>query len=106
MALIAVAGIVLDAAAAFATRRHLSVALTVMLLGAAGMGANLLCAAKRLMTPVYGHSIILGLSGPAATITSYAIFGLLSGVVGAALGLSAAKLHDGRGKTNRPGPGA
>ena len=49
-------------------------------------------AAKRLLAPVYHHSAILGLSGPLATVLSYALFGLLAGLLGAALGLWAAGL--------------
>ncbi|MBT3198592.1 MAG: hypothetical protein HN350_01630 [Phycisphaerales bacterium] len=92
MALLVLAGGVMDALVTFAQNRGLHPVMTIALLSGGGMCANLLCVIKRLLTPVYNHSVILGLSGPIATIISYAIFGLLAGLIGATVGLGAVKL--------------
>ena len=98
VALVVLAGGVLDAVVAFAHARRLSTASTVLLLTAGGMAANLLCLTKRVLTPVYNHLPILGIPGPLATFMSYALFGALAGLLGATLGLSAAKLAAARAK--------
>lgn len=92
MAFLALAGGVIDGAVAFAHTRSLSPVLVIPLLGFAGVAANLLCAIKRLLMPVHNHSLLLGMPGPLGTIVSYAMFGLLAGLLGAALGLAGAKL--------------
>jgi len=99
--LVFLAGGVLDAAIAFAQDRNFRPIAFILTLAMAGMLANIFCAAKRLVTPVFHHSVIPGLSGPLATILSYAFFGLLAGLVGTALGLSAARLSRG-GHEDRP----
>lgn len=83
--LVGVAGVVIDLAAAFIANHHLKIWLAVPIMGLAGVGGNLVCAIKRLLAAQYHSHLLLGLSGPAASIVSYAIFGLLAGVTGAIL---------------------
>ena len=92
MALLVLAGGVMDALVAFSEKHRLSPLLIIPLLTGGGMIANLLCAIKRLLAPVHNHSMLLGFSGPLATIVSYAIFGLIAGLIGSIIGLSAARL--------------
>jgi len=87
--LVALAGTVLDVAAGLAERRHLSARWLVPLLGASGLAANVLCAAKRLLTPLKNTHFVFGVEGAWATVLSYALFGLLAGVGGAALAVLA-----------------
>ena len=83
--LVVAAGGILDALLAFANRRRLPMWLVVPLLGLGAAAANLLCAVNRLLVPVRREHLLLGLSGPSATLVSYAIFGLVAGLVGAAI---------------------
>jgi hypothetical protein len=59
----------------------------IPLLGAAGLLANLACFAKRAFPPsALKPHLLWGLSGPWASLVSYALFGMLAGLIGAALG--------------------
>ena len=80
--LIGVAGLVIDAAAWLAERRG-PTALVIPLMGLAGLVANLVCFGKRLLAPwgQAGH----WLWGVDVRLFSYALFGLLAGLLGAAL---------------------
>jgi hypothetical protein len=85
--LVTVAGAVLDAAVGLARRAQLASWLLIGLVGVAGMGANLLCAIKRLLLPMSNHHVLFGLSGTWALLAAYATFGLTAGIIGATLGL-------------------
>ena len=84
--LVVLAGGLLDAAAAWGERLRLPAWLLVPLLGLAGLAANLLCMVKRLFSPSYEPHVVLGLTGLAAVIMSYALFGLIGGLGGALIG--------------------
>jgi len=92
MPLIVLAGSVLDAAAGLAERRHLPVWLIIPLFGAAGMIGATLCAVKRLLAPSVKWHVLLGIPDPAASMISWAFFGLLAGLVGAALATGVIRL--------------
>jgi hypothetical protein len=79
---------VLDGTIVLAERRRLAAWWLVPLLSAGGMAANLLCAIKRLLTPLRNTHLLLGLEGFWATILSYALFGLLAGAIAAGLHLA------------------
>jgi ABC-type thiamin/hydroxymethylpyrimidine transport system permease subunit len=83
--LVVAAGGVLDALVAFAERRRLPALAAIPLVGLGGLVANLFCAANRLLVPVRKDHLLFGLSGWPATVLSYALFGLLGGLLGAAL---------------------
>ena len=83
--LVPLAGAVLDGTVALAERRRLRWWWTIPLLGMGGMAANLLCAMKRLLTPLRNSHLLFGLDGLAATILSYAFFGLLAGLAASTL---------------------
>lgn len=83
--LVAAAGAVLDAAVAFARRRRLAWLWTIPLTALAGLVANALCFVHRLGSPWREHLTLWGISGLWATGLSYAIFGLLAGLIGAAV---------------------
>jgi len=102
--LVALAGGLLDAAAAWGERRALPVAMRIGLMGAAGAAANVLCAAKRLLTPQLNAHALLGLRGLPAQLLSYALFGLLAGLTAAAVAAAAtaARRARRRGSPARP----
>jgi len=84
--LIVLAGSVLDAAAALAERRRLPAWLIIPLLGASGAGGAMLCAVKRLTTPLLKtHLLFSVIPDPAASVIIYAFFGLIAGLLGAAI---------------------
>lgn len=83
------AGGVLDVAIGWAERRRLGPLWTVPLVGAAGLAANLVMLAKRMMSPVFEWHRLLGLVGGPARLVSYAAFGLLAGLLGAAIASAA-----------------
>lgn len=87
LALIGLAGALLDAAIGFAERRSLAACWMIPLLGCAGALANLVCFGKRLVSPTLlkPHLLTVG-SGTWGTLASYAFFGLFAGLLGAALG--------------------
>jgi len=91
--LIVLAGSVLDAAAALAERRRLPAWLIIPLLGAAGAGGAMLCAVKRLMVPMpRPHLLFSVIPDPAASVIIYAFFGLIAGLLGAAIATGVLRL--------------
>ncbi len=92
MPLIVLAGSVLDAAAGLSERKHLPVWAIIPLFGAAGMIGAALCAVKRLLSPSVKWHNLLGITDPAASMISWAFFGLIAGLVGAALATGAIRL--------------
>lgn len=92
MPLIVLAGSVLDAAAGLSERKHLPVWLIIPLFGAAGMIGATLCAVKRLLSPSVKWHVLLGIPDPAASMISWAFFGLLAGLVGAAVATGVLRL--------------
>src|SRR3990172_944678 len=82
MPMIVLAGIILDWTVNFIEKNRISGWGMILLLGIAGVLANLVCLAKRMILPsgLNPHSF-LGLSGLWLRPFSYAVFGLLSGIV-------------------------
>ncbi len=101
MPLIVLAGSVLDAAAGLSERKHLPVWLIVPLFGAAGMIGATLCAVKRLLSPSVKWHILFGIPDPVASMICWAFFGLLAGLVGAALATGVIRLVRGKKPINR-----
>ncbi len=87
------AGGVLDVAIGWAERHRLGPLWTVPLVGAAGVAANLVMLAKRLMGPLFEWHQVLGLTGGPARLVSYAAFGLVAGLAGAAIAFAALRLR-------------
>jgi len=85
--MVVAAGGLLDVAIGIAEGRRLAAVWTVVLVGLAGLAANLVMLAERLLTPVFQWHQLFGASAQFARILSYAFFGLLAGVLGAGLGL-------------------
>ena len=102
--LVAVAGVVLDVAVAFADHRQLAAYWLVPLMGLAGMAANLVCCFKRLLVPLRAPHLVLGLSGGWACLVSYAVFGLLAGLTAAALAILARRVQAAARPRHAPGP--
>ena len=90
--LVAVAGGLIDVIMLWSSRLNLSPWMLIPLLGAGGLAANLICAIKRILVPQLSYHHFLGLTGISAQLISYAIFGLLAGLIGATLAVSAARL--------------
>lgn len=84
--LVVLAGGVLDATVAWAERLRLRAWLLVPLLGLAGAAANLLCMVKRFASPIHDYRVLFGLTGLAAAMVSYALFGLAGGLGGGLIG--------------------
>lgn len=82
LALVALAGAVIDAVVAFLEKHHLPQVPRVALIGAAAMAANLLCFVKRLANPVGAFPHHVG-AGWWFRPLSYAVFGLLAGLIAA-----------------------
>jgi hypothetical protein len=92
--LIILAGSVLDAAAGLAERRRLPFWLIIPLMGAAGAGGAMLCAVKRLMDPMpKTHLLFSAMPDPAASVIIYAFFGLIAGLLGAAIATGILRLR-------------
>ncbi len=92
--LIVLAGSVLDAAVGFAERRRLPFWLIIPLLGAAGAGGAMLCATKRLMVPLLKPHLLWNMiPDPAASVIIYAFFGLIAGLLGAAIATGVLRLR-------------
>jgi hypothetical protein len=84
MPIIGVAGIILDLAVNYIEQKGCSIRMKVLILGFAGIAANLVCLSKRMILPEgLSPHFILGFSGLWFKICSYAFFGLLSGAVAA-----------------------
>lgn len=100
--LVALAGGLIDVVILWSSHLKLSPWSLIPLLGVGGLAANLICAIKRILVPQLNHHQLLGLSGVTAQIMSYAIFGLLAGLVGATLAVLATHTTRKR-KINSPG---
>jgi len=95
------AGAIIDLAVGFGERRRLGRAWGVVLVGGAGLAANLVMLGKRLMAPL-GHShALLGAGDLPVRLISYAAFGLAAGLAAALLALAAAGAR--RRRANRGG---
>lgn len=82
MPIIVLAGVILDCAVNFAEKHRISGGRLILLLGFAGVVANLACLVKRMILPTgISPHYILGVSGFWFRLFSYALFGLLSGIV-------------------------
>lgn len=85
-----VAGILLDFTVGFAERHRLAALWTIPLVCGAGLLANLVCFVKHFVPPAsLKPHLFLGLSGPWGSLVSYAVFGLLAGLIGATVGCAA-----------------
>ncbi len=82
MPIIGIAGMILDLAANYIEKNNYSFPLKALIIGFAGIVANLVCLSKRMILPegISPH-FIMGFSGFWIRICSYAFFGLMSGVV-------------------------
>ena len=90
--LVGFTGIMFDAAIGFMEKRRVSSWRTIPILGCTAMFGNLVMLAKRLLNPVGGAShTILGLSPFWFDLLSYAFFGLLAGIIAAAIALTATR---------------
>jgi LPXTG-motif cell wall-anchored protein len=85
--LITVSGAMIDGAIAYRKKLGLHAWTLVPILAVACGIAGLICAAKRLMSPSFNTHYIFGLTGIAARLVSYSIFGMISGLVGSVAGL-------------------
>ena len=82
MPLIAIAGLILDWTVNFIEKNKISGLAMVVSLGLAGIAANLVCLAKRMILPTgLNPHFIFGVSAFWFQLFSYAFFGLLSGIV-------------------------
>ena len=85
------AGGVLDVAVHVIERRRLAAVWAIPLMGLAGLAANLVMLGKRLLVPSFQVHHFLWTSGLAARCLSYAVFGLVAGLVGAGVGWAIAR---------------
>ena len=82
MPLIVIAGVILDWVVNFIEKNKVSGLAMIFMLASAGLVANLVCLAKRLILPTgYNPHYIFGVSEFWFRLSSYAFFGLLAGVV-------------------------
>jgi len=82
MPMIVLAGIVLDWTVNYIEKNKIASSGTILLLGLAGIVANLICLSKRMILPTgLNPHFILGVSGFWFRLFSYAFFGLLSAIV-------------------------
>jgi len=79
------AGMLMDAVIGLAERRRLAAGWVFVLAAVGGLTANSVLAIKRLLTPVFTWHAWAGLSEVESRLLSYALFGALAGVLGAAL---------------------
>ncbi len=95
LALIGVAGVVLDAVIGFAERRALAAPWLIVLLGSAGALANTVCFVKRLASPMSlkPHALWWA-AGEWGNLMSYALFGLFAGLIGGILGSRLRRCND------------
>ena len=77
------AGAILDAAVALA--RNCRWWAAIPLVGLAGAAASVLCMGNRLLTPVHPLRSFWNIPWPSRFLLSYALFGLISGLVGTVL---------------------
>ncbi len=99
MPMIVLAGLILDWTVNFLEKNKISGAAMILAIGLAGVAANLVCLAKRMILPTgLNPHFIFSVSGFWFKLFSYAFFGLISGIVAA---ISAKpKLQNGRSKKN------
>jgi hypothetical protein len=83
--LVVLAGTALDATAALARNLRLRWWAAIPLAGLGGLVANVLCMGNRLLTPIHPLHSFWNIPWPSRFLLSYALFGLLSGLIGAAL---------------------
>jgi hypothetical protein len=83
--LVVLAGAALDAAVSVARGWRLRWWAALPLAGLGGLIANLLCFVHRLLGPLHPKHSVLNIPGAKGFLLSYALFGLLSGLIGAAL---------------------
>lgn len=84
MPLIVFSAMILDWTVNYIEKNKISGAAMILLLGLAGIAANLVCLAKRLFLPTgISPHFILGISGFWFRLFSYAFFGFISGIVAA-----------------------
>ena len=82
MPLIVFAGMILDWAVNGLEKNNVPVAGVILVLGLAGVVANFICLAKRMILPTgLNPHVFFGVSGFWFKLLSYAFFGFLSGVV-------------------------
>ena len=82
MPIIALAGIILDGAVNFLEKNKISGLTMILTLASAGVVANLICLAKRMILPTgFKPHFIFGISEFWFKPISYAFFGLLAGIV-------------------------
>jgi hypothetical protein len=79
------AGALLDVVVGFVEGRRLPAAAAILAVGLAGLGANLVMLARRLLGPVFQSHSFLWASGADARLLSYASFGLAAGLIAATL---------------------
>jgi len=84
--ILGLAGLVADLMITFVERKRASFPAAVLIIGAGGAIANLLCLAKRLLMPAgIAPHFLFGLSGLWFKFVSYAFFGFAAGAIGALL---------------------
>lgn len=84
MPLIIIAAVILDCAVNFVEKNKMSGPAMILLIGLAGLAANLVCLVKRMFLPAgFSPHFILVLSGFWFRLFSYAFFGFISGIVAA-----------------------
>ena len=95
--LVGFSGIIFDAAIGFMEKRRVSPWRTIPLLGCTAMFGNLVMFSKRLLNPAGGapHAIF-GLSPFWFDLLSYTFFGLLAGIIAAAIALVATRRRAGK----------
>ena len=82
MPLIVLSGMILDWAVNSVEKKKASVARMILMLGLAGVAANLVCLLKRMILPTgLSPHLLFGVSGFWFKLFSYAFFGCASGVV-------------------------
>jgi len=83
----ALAGCLIDSAIGLAERRRLAAYWSIALTGVAALAANLVFFAERLLTPLFQSYTLLGLSALDLRIFTYAVFGLIAGLLGAGIAM-------------------
>jgi hypothetical protein len=79
--IIVLAGLILDWAVNVLEKNKVSTGFMILALGFAGLAANVVCLAKRMILPTgLSPHFIFGLSGAWVTLYSYMFFGFLSGI--------------------------
>jgi len=79
------AGALLDLGIDFVERHRFGAGWSILLVGLAGAGANVAMLGRRLLWPLFESHVLVGTGGIGGRLVSYAVFGLLAGLLGAAL---------------------